>query len=215
MLVLGDAHADEPDRRKALLAAYRESDEEHALQIGDLGYYDLPIPTWFVAGNNEDFDVIEALRHGERPSGVENVTLLASSAVDIEGLRIGGLSGNFAPTQYDRPRSELNGERRRHFTSEDVEQAKELESVDVLLAHEPPTGLIYRSYDVGQEQVDELIEALDPALCLVGHHHQHAEGTVGDTRVVSLAPAWQSSYRLDPDTVAIERRGVPETDDEA
>jgi len=59
MLVLGDAHADSPERREALLAAYRATDESVTLQLGDLMYYDLPVQTYFIAGNNEDFDVID------------------------------------------------------------------------------------------------------------------------------------------------------------
>ena len=209
MLILGDAHADEPDRRAALLSAYREADADVALQIGDLGYYDLPSPTWFVAGNNEDFDTIDALRRSEQPPGVSNTHLLASTAVELDGLRVGGLSGNFAPTQYEKSREELSGDRRRHFTQEDVERATALESVDILLAHEPPKGVISRGYDPGREHVDQLIDALSPALCLVGHHHQHAEGAVGDTRVVSLAPAWESFYLLDTGTMELTRHTTP------
>lgn len=209
MLVLGDAHADEPDRRAALLSAYNEADADVALQIGDLGYYDLPSPTWFVAGNNEDFDIIDALRRGEQPAGVSNAHLLASSAVELDDLRVGGLSGNFAPTQYEKSRAELSGDRRRHFTHEDIERAEALESVDVLLSHEPPKGIISRGYDPGREQVGQLIDALSPALCLVGHHHQHVEGTVGDTQVVSLAPAWESFYLLDPETMELTRHTTP------
>ncbi len=62
MLVLGDAHADEKAKREALLAAFGETDADRALQVGDLQYYELPVPTWFVAGNDEDLNVIEALR---------------------------------------------------------------------------------------------------------------------------------------------------------
>jgi hypothetical protein len=65
MLVLGDAHASEPEKRADLLAAYDAADEELALQVGDLEWYDLPVETWFVAGNNEDFDVLDALRDAD------------------------------------------------------------------------------------------------------------------------------------------------------
>src|SRR6056297_207010 len=142
MLVLGDAHADDPDNRRALFAAYRAADADVALQLGDLLHYDLPIPTYFIAGNNEDFDTIDALRHGRvESSAVRNVHLLAGEVAEVEGLRIAGLSGNFAPTQYERPRPNLHGERRRHFVREDVEEVKRLDDVDVLLTHEAPHGL--------------------------------------------------------------------------
>ncbi len=205
MLVLGDAHAADPENRRALFAAYREADQEVTLQLGDLMYYNLPKPTWFIAGNNEDFDTISALRHGlVSNSEVRNANLLASTAVELEGLRIAGLSGNFAPTQYDRPRANLVGERRRHFTKEDIERATALESVDVLMTHEAPHGLpVSEEYDVGCSHIDDLISALDPDLCLVGHHHQHAETTMGATRVVSLAPTWKKYYILDPDSVSL------------
>jgi Icc-related predicted phosphoesterase len=211
MLVLGDAHADDPDHRRALFAAYRNSGADVALQLGDLLYYDLPTPTYFIAGNNEDFDVIDALRHGRVESdSVTNAHLLAGRTVELDGLCIAGLSGNYAPTQFERPRPNLHGERRRHFVREDVEAAKQLDDVDVLLTHEAPHGLpVSESYDVGCEYIDELVDALEPKLCLVGHHHEHAEGTHGETRVVGLAPVWERYYHLDPATLELTDYATP------
>jgi len=209
MLVLGDAHAADPENRAALLAAYDDADADVAIQLGDLEWYDLPVPTWFIAGNNEDFEVTEAMRAGETPPGVTNAHLLASTATEIEGLRIGGLSGNFAPTRYDRARSDLVGERRRHFTHEDVERLAELEDIDLLLTHEAPNGLLSYGYDPGCDHVDDLIATLDPDLVLVGHHHSHHETTVHGTRVVGLAPAWQCYYLLDPVDLTLQVRETP------
>jgi len=209
MLVLGDAHADDAGRREALLAAYADADADVALQVGDLGHYSLPIPTWFVAGNNEDFDVIEALRAGETPAGVENATLLASTVTDVAGLRVAGLSGNFAPTRYEKARHELSGDRRRHFTHEDVERAEALSDVDVFLAHEAPTDLISYGADAGIDHVTRLIETLDPDLCLTGHHHTHAEGEVAGVRTVSLAPVWKCYYTLDPADLTLSVHDAP------
>ncbi|WP_232687593.1 metallophosphoesterase family protein [Halobacterium zhouii] len=211
MLVLGDAHATTPDRRRALFAAYRAADADVALQAGDLMYYDLPVPTYFVSGNNEDFDVIESLRHGRlRSDDVSNAHLLHSTAADVDGLRVGGLSGNFAPTQFEKPRAQLHEDRRRHFVHEDVERAKQLDDVDVFIAHEAPHGVpVTEQYDVGNLHVDAILRALEPDLCLVGHHHEHAEGEFESTRVVSLAPTWESYYTLDPDTLSLTRHDTP------
>ncbi|GAA0654199.1 metallophosphoesterase family protein [Salarchaeum japonicum] len=212
MLVLGDAHANTPDRRTALLAAYRASDADVALQAGDIFYYRLPIPTYFIAGNNEDFDVIDALRHGRIESDrVKNARLLASDAADVQGLRVAGLSGNYAPSRYNYARRDLRDDRRRHFVREDVAAAKELEDVDVLLTHEAPHGTpVEEDYEVGCQYIDELLDALEPDLCLVGHHHQHTKSTYGSTRVVTLAPAWESYYDLDPDTLSLTRFETPD-----
>jgi len=211
VLVLGDAHAGDPTNRRALLAAYEAAEAGVALQTGDLGVYDLPVPTYFVAGNNEDLDVIDALRHGRvSSSDVTNAHLLHSTAADVDGLRVGGLSGNFAPTRFDFDRADLVDNRRRHFVRDDVERAKRLD-VDVFLAHEAPHGLpVSEDYDVGNEHVDAILETVEPDLCLVGHHHEHAESTFGDTRVVSLAPVWESYYTLDPDALTVERHDAPE-----
>ena len=211
MLVLGDAHANEPDRRRALLAAYDASSSSTAIQLGDLMYYDLPKPTWFIAGNNEDLDVIEALRDGETPPEVRNANLLHSTTVDLQGVRVAGLSGNYAPTQYQKDRQHLQGDRRRHFVRNDVRRAKRLTDVDVLLTHEAPNGLLqYEHYDPGCDQVDELLDALDPDLCLVGHHHEHLEMTYGSTRVVGLDAAWRSYYEFDTTDLTLERHETPD-----
>ena len=209
VLVLGDAHADDPANRAALLSAYDAADADVALQAGDLIHYVLPIQTYFIAGNNEDFDVIDALRAGQSPAGVSNAHLLDSTAADVDGLRVGGLSGNYAPTRFDAGRDALTGGRRRHFVSDDVDRAKNLD-VDVFLAHEAPHGLpVTEEYGVGCQHVDDILRAVEPDLCLVGHHHQHAETTFADTRVVSLAPAWDSYYELDPETLSLSRPGTP------
>ncbi|MFB6165298.1 MAG: metallophosphoesterase [Haloarculaceae archaeon] len=209
MLVLGDAHAADPDHRERLLATYGAVDADAAIQAGDLQCYDLPTPTWFVAGNNEDLDVIDALRAGERLDGTRNAHLLAGAVAEVEGLAVTGLSGNHAPTRYDLDRDELVGDRRRHFTHEDVERVAAGEDVDVLVVHEAPHGLLSYGYDPGCEHVDDLLETLEPALCLVGHHHKHRESTFGDTRVVSLAPVWEGYYTLDPETLELERHDGP------
>ncbi len=211
MLVLGDAHATTADRRQSLFAAYRASDADVALQAGDLMYYDLPLPTYFIGGNNEDFDVVEALRHGRVESDdVSNAILLHSTVETVDGLRVAGLSGNYAPSRFERSRSELSDERRRHFVRDDVERAKRLDDVDVFIAHEAPHGLpVTEEYDVGCEHIDDVLETLEPELCLVGHHHEHAESEFGPTRVVSLAPAWESYYELEPETLSLSRYDTP------
>lgn len=209
MLVLGDAHATDLDRRRALSAAYDAANADVALQLGDLESYDLPVETWFVAGNNEDFDVIDALRDGTDRPDVDNANLLASTSVELAGLRIAGLSGNYAPTQYDLPRSQLVGDRRRHFTRTDVERLADIEGIDVLLTHEAPKGLLYYGYDPGCERINDLLDATDPDLCLVGHHHRHREAEIRGCRVVSLEPVWERYYTLDPSTLTLDAHDPP------
>ena len=213
ILVLGDAHADVSSNRRALRAAFDASEANLALQVGDLLCYDLPRPTWFVAGNNEDFDVVDALRRGDASLGAigpgrrdGRPTLLASEVVEIAGLRVAGLSGNYSPTRYERSRDELAGGRRRHFVGGEVDRAVALSDVDVFLAHETPHGLLrVDGYDPGVPPLNRIVRNLSPDLLLVGHHHRHAEERLGETRAMSLDPVWEAYYELDPETLEVTR----------
>lgn len=209
MLVLGDVHGEHPENRALFDRILRREDAETVLQTGDLNHYDLERDVWFIAGNNEDFDVIDELRATDpRYLGRHQHVHLVDDPVTLDGIRIAGLSGNHAPTRYELHREELAGDRRRHFVEDEVERCKEAEDVDVFLAHEAPHGILTEDgYDVGCRPIDEILDALEPAICLVGHHHRHAEGRFGPTRVVTLAPIWDRLYRLDPgDLVLTDER---------
>lgn len=207
MLVLGDAHASNRENQEFLARAYSDTNEEYALQVGDLLCYTLPQPTWFIAGNNEDFDRLEPARTATEPRDVgENSFLLNGNIANITGLTITGLSGNYAPTQFERQRTALVGERRRHFTHEDIERLLDLKgtAIDILLTHEAPHNLITsKNYNVGCPHIDTLIEELRPNLCLVGHHHEHAEHRISETKVISLAPVWEGFYILSEESLSL------------
>lgn len=210
MLVLGDVHGERDGYAALLDRLLRRTDEAPVLQSGDLHHYEPPRDVWFVAGNNEDHDVIDLLRStdAEDRDRYTHVHLL-DGVVGLDGLRVAGLSGNHAPSRYGSQRSELAGERRRHFVSAEVERCKTYRDVDVFVAHEAPHGILEKGgYDVGCRPIDEILTAVEPRLCLVGHHHRHATGTFGETRVVALAPAWERIYRLDPDTLELDHRDV-------
>lgn len=214
MLVLGSAHVQSGDVSSRLDATCRAADASVALQTGDLDHYDLPIPTYFVAGLQEELDVIDALRLGRVQSpSVANVHLLASTAVEVEGLRIGGLSGTYSDAHFSRPRSRLHRDHRRHFTRREVERASKLD-VDVFLLYEPPPTLIDSDPDAalhsGCRSIEKLLATIRPSLCLVGGLGHHAETHLGDTKIVSLAPIDEQFYTLDPETLSLTRHEPPE-----
>lgn len=208
MLVLGDAHADDENNQVLLKQAYSSTTDDHAIQVGDLLYYTLPKPTWFIAGNNEDHDRTEPAKHTQTPTDIgTNAYLLNGTTVEIEERTVTGLSGNYAPTQFDKSRADLPENRRRHFTHEDIDRLLQLKSsdIDILLTHEAPFNLITsKNYTVGCSHINTLITELQPKLCLVGHHHEHAETHINQTKAISLAPIWDGYYTLAPDTLTIE-----------
>ena len=71
------------------------------LCVGDVAdaegrYEALPAPLYWIQGNNENFDTIAA---GEFPQHLHYIP--NGQVVELEGLRIAGLGGTFAPTMYE------------------------------------------------------------------------------------------------------------------
>jgi hypothetical protein len=165
---LGDIHGDFESVRRIMRA---HADIPFWLCVGDLpndgGEYEpVPLPLYWIKGNNEDFNAIADRRFPANLHYIPNATLIR-----IEGLAVAGLGGTLAPTWYDtaaadlpypeesrqatavapRTRASSGGtggsavktprvrdDKRRHFVREEVETCKAMRGVDVLLTHEAP-----------------------------------------------------------------------------
>jgi Icc-related predicted phosphoesterase len=163
------------------------------LCVGDVanqaGAYPEPAaPLYFIQGNNESFDRLKAFRDGTET--IPNLHVIPNgSSLKIEGVVVAGVGGTFAPTWYDTPAAALpvkgKDDKRRHFVRDEIDAAKRLRRVDVLLTHEAPkpfwidlpsstTPTRKWRRDVGKEVIAELADAVNPKLHCFGHHHQHA-----------------------------------------
>ena len=196
------------------------------LCVGDVAddqgrYEPMPTPLYWIKGNNENFDTIAA---GRFPA---NLHYLPNGGVqEIDGIRVAGLGGTFAPTLYDTPASELPhpkkssakatelADRRRHFVREEVDACKALRDVDVFLSHEAPrpyqAGTGPRRNDAGKTPINEVLTAMKPRLHLFGHHHRFTEREVGGVRSVGLDLVSKSWLLIDRTTLAYERKGEPQ-----
>jgi Icc-related predicted phosphoesterase len=189
--VLGDVHGNF-DAVTRILA--RHPEVPFWLCVGDLGsttgaYPAPPAPLYFVQGNNESFDRLAALRSGAE--AIPNLHFIPNgTATAVGGLVVAGVGGTFAPTWYATPASALpvkgKDDKRRHFVREEIEAAKRLQGVDVLLTHEAPTPFWITlpsstsptkkwRRDVGKEAITELADSVRPRLHLFGHHHTYAD----------------------------------------
>ena len=145
--ILGDIHGDFESVRRIMA---RHPDVRSWLAIGDLaddqGHYEaVDASVYWIKGNNENFDAIAAGKLPPSLRFLENGTL-----AEIDGLRVTGLGGTFAPTWYEVPASTLPhpvkrtvratalADKRRHFVREEVNRCKAFEDVDVFLSHEAP-----------------------------------------------------------------------------
>jgi Icc-related predicted phosphoesterase len=188
--IIGDVHGNFDALARIL---DRHPDIPFWLCVGDLasqaGAYPAPRkPLYFIQGNNESFDRLAALRAGTE--SMPNLHFIANgTAVTIGDVTVAGVGGTFAPTWYDTPPAALpvkgKDDKRRHFVREEVEAAKRLRRVDVLLTHEgpkpfwmdlPTSASPSRKWrrDVGKEPIAEVADATKPKLHCFGHHHTHA-----------------------------------------
>lgn len=192
------------------------------LCVGDVAdaegrYEALPAPLYWIKGNNEDFDFIELCRAGVKPpphTGLPTYIIPNGELVDIDGLRVAGLGGTYAPTMYELPAAELPhpkrgtakatelADRRRHFVREEVERCKAMRDVDIFLSHEAPRPFrVHRGIDAGKTPVNEVLAAMKPRLHLFGHHHRFAEARVAGVPSVCLDLASVSYLLIDAETL--------------
>jgi Icc-related predicted phosphoesterase len=192
---LGDIHGDFASVRRVM----RQHPGIHAwLCVGDVAdangnYEAFDAPLYWIKGNNENFDRIAAHDLPANLHYIPNGTLHV-----IEGLRVAGVGGTYAPTMYEVPAAELPhpkkstaratelADRRRHFVREEVEACKRMSDVDVLLTHEAPRPFRVKGNDAGKTPINEMLAAMKPRLHLFGHHHRFVEAEVQGIRSVCL-----------------------------
>lgn len=222
--LLGDVHGNFDALARILL---RHPEIPLWLCVGDLasqaGVYPEPTaPLYFIQGNNEDFDRLQAFRDGRE--AIANLHFIPNgTAVRVGGLHVAGVGGTFAPTWYHTPAAALpvkgKDDKRRHFVHEEIERAKRLRQVDVLLTHEAPkpfwidlpsAAAPSRKWrrDVGKEAIAALADALMPRLHGFGHHHTFAHLARAGIPTVCLDRINRSYLIVDGSSLAWEVRAT-------
>jgi Icc-related predicted phosphoesterase len=185
---LGDIHGDFASARRVI---ERHPEVPFWLCVGDVAddegrYEPLPAPVYWIKGNNENFDTIDA---GLLPANLNYLPNGRPS--DLAGVRVAGLGGTLAPSWYDTPAAALPhprkasvkatalADKRRHFVREEVDVCRSLTGVDVFLSHEAPrpyfAGSGGRRNDAGKTPINEILASMRPRLHLFGHHHRFTE----------------------------------------
>jgi Icc-related predicted phosphoesterase len=207
---LGDIHGDFASVRRIM---QKHPDVRAWLCVGDVadaaGHYEpFDAPTYWIQGNNENFDRLAASDLPANLHFIPNGTLTV-----VEGLRVAGLGGTYAPTMYDVAPAELPhpkkgtakatelADRRRHFVRSQVEACKQMTGVDILLTHEAPRPFRVKGIDAGKTPINELLAAMKPRLHLFGHHHRLAEAEVQGVKSVCLDLVGHSYLLVEPATL--------------
>lgn len=222
--VFGDVHGQWIAFRDAILALHAEASLDLVLQVGDaqpirdekdlaylpvperyraLGDYGLldgpwPIPTLFIGGNHEPFNVMEALPEGGflQP----NLEYMGRAGYRTFGdLRIAGLGGVLSPRAIERPRlpwpfPPQHAREASYYRKADLAKVAASGKVDILLLHEWPTQMEKarssnwpRHWEkVGSEPLGALVDELSPTFVFCGHMHHAARVQAGQTTIVAL-----------------------------
>ena len=217
---LGDIHGDFQSARRIV---ERHPDVPFWVCVGDVAdadgnYEGLPATLYWIKGNNENFDLIEAGRKA-RPHTAENLFYIPNGQLmEIPvgpgfgpGLRIAGLGGTFAPTWYDTRAAELphpgkgsakvRDDKRRHFVREEVNACAAMRDVDLFMTHEAPRPYRIGRLDAGKTPVNEVLAAMKPRLHLFGHHHRFSEQERAGVRSVGLDLVSRSYLLIRPETM--------------
>ncbi len=201
VFAVGDLEAfrnPDDDRRKSTKRAMPAEFAEYAG-----GARTLYRPMHFIGGNNEDFEALYALPEGgEVAPGLHYLGRVGTRAFD--GLKVGWLSGIYAPRHVDtplrEPRTAATQKQAGYFRTAEVERLRGARGLQLLLVHEWPRGLFQRVAGrpvrpwMGNPFTRDLVQTLRPGWLWCGHSHEalaaslsHPDGT--QTRVACLDEA--------------------------
>jgi Icc-related predicted phosphoesterase len=212
---LGDFHGDFASVRRIIS---EQPDIPFWLCVGDLAdeagrYEPLDRAVYWIKGNNENFDTIAG---GDLPAHLHYLSNAVT--VEIEGVRVCGLGGTFAPSVYDMravdlphpkkrtPNATALADRRRHFVREEVEACAGMQGIDVFLTHEAARPYLVGRIDAGKTPINEVLAAMRPRLHLFGHHHRFSEQIRQGVRSVGLDLVSRSFLLIDATTLEYDVR---------
>jgi lariat debranching enzyme len=216
----------EPIRHEADLATM-DAPKKY-LKLGDFrdfysGIVEFPWPVWFIGGNHEPYGFLD-----QTPCGTtitKNCHYLGRvGSVILAGLKIVGVSGIYKEDLFlhtVRPPVSQIGSRPNKdyisFTQNEITQALDFESVDILMLHEWPKGIIKQNdlatfhpwrkgsdfEQVGNEYAQMLIEYLQPKLVLCGHMHKHYRRQISFSSNTPIAICCLANVPQKQDAIAV------------
>jgi hypothetical protein len=160
-------------------------------------------PFCFIGGNNEDFESLHELpRGGEVAPGVRYLGRVGTSS--IAGLRVGWLSGIYAPKWLDTPlQSPTTAATRKQAATSaatrSIDSAASVSSISCsrtsgrAVSSPAPRGKPVRPW-MGNPLTRELVDEIQPSWLLCGHSHERFAATLHhdggtQTRVACLDEA--------------------------
>lgn len=173
-------------------------------KMGDFHAYakgekEFPCRVIFIGGNNEPYNFLDQMPDGGKVA--ENCYYLGRVGVTEEfGLRLGYLTGIFAPKTYEPGRPDIDWDdpeihtrlkvkkKAGYFTKEEMRELMHDDPIDILLLHDWPTGLAAKAdkdstegkprFTVGNKPARYLMEIKKPRWLFCGHIHHYYHGRI-------------------------------------
>ena len=144
-------------------------------------------PFYFIGGNNEDFESLHGLPEGgEVAPGVHYLGRVGTAT--IAGIRIGWLSGIYAPKWLDTPLQPPTTAPTRkqagYFRRTEADRLRAERRLDLMLTHEWPRGLFARTPGkpvrpwMGNPLTRAIVDEVRPQWLLCGHSHERFAATL-------------------------------------
>lgn len=162
-----------------------------------------PRPTWFIKGNHEDFEWIDAKDSTELIPGLRYIP--NGKVAELPGgLRVAGIGGCFGPSDFER--QSLHGYAKRHYMRWEIEALEGRRPIDILLLHDAPKGIeiahTRRRYVSNAEGLDLAVAKAHPRVCFFGHHHARVTSEVAGVACLGLNIVGRPGYLLAVEVLA-------------
>lgn len=142
----------------------------------------VPIKTYFINGNNEDFNFLNAVKLSGDLEILKNLFYIPNGTAakvetgtetGTETLIVAGIGGKYAPEYFKYRESD------RHYTQCEIDNLAEYANknkIDIFISHDAPEGVLIEDNDKNiyypkARGLRELILKIKPKMAFFGHHH--------------------------------------------
>ncbi|HEC25304.1 MAG TPA: hypothetical protein ENI54_04770 [bacterium] len=155
----------------------------------------VPIKTYFINGNNEDFDFLDAVKLSGEFEIIQNLFYISNGTVreiktekgEIENIVVAGIGGKYNP-EYFRYQ-DVNG----CYTEYEIDNLINYKDkqIDIFISHDAPEDVLIEDNDKNKYYpksigLRKLISNITPKVVFFGHHHGVCESEIDRIPVYGL-----------------------------
>ena len=136
-----------------------------------------PVKTYFVNGNNEDFNFLSSVKLSGDLEIIKNLFYIpngTAAEINIGGERLiaAGIGGKYDPEHFNHKEAD------RYYTKSEIDNLLRYadENIDIFISHDAPEGVLIEdnyknSYYPKAVGLRDLILKIKPKMVFFGHHH--------------------------------------------